>query len=67
MGPEIEEWRIPQNVPCSEVEEVCECETPDAMKGQAMTSPAKSRTRSFIAVNVMRSFGSASRGKLSFA
>jgi len=67
MGPEIEEWRIPQNVPCSGEDEVCKCEAPDASKGQAMTSPAKSKTSIFIAVDLMRSFGSTRRGGKVFA
>ena len=60
--PAIEEWRIPQNVPSSGEGEVGECEAPDASKGQAMTSPVKSSTRSFIAADLIGSFGSYWRG-----
>ena len=56
-GPAIEEWRIPQKVPSSGEDVVGKCKAPDASKGQAMTSPVKSRASSFIAVDVMKSFG----------
>ncbi len=62
-GPAIEEWKIPQNVPSSGEDEVCECEAPDTSKGQAMTSPAKSRTSIFIAVDLMGFFGSSYRAQ----
>ena len=61
--PAIEEWRMPQNVPSSGEDEVGKWEAPDASKGQAMTSPAKSRTSSFIAVDLMGSFGSSYRAR----
>jgi hypothetical protein len=54
-GPAIEACRIPQNEPPSGEKDVCECEAPDGSKGQAMTSPAKRRMRSFIAVDLMGS------------
>lgn len=57
-GPAIEEWRIPQKVPSSGEDVVGKCKAPDASKGQAMTSPVKSSTRSFIAVDLMGSFES---------
>jgi len=53
---------MPQNVPSSGEDEVGKCEAPDASKGQAMTSPAKRRTRNFIAVDLMGSFESFWRG-----
>ena len=57
-GPAIEEWRLPQNVPSSGEDVAAKCGAPDTSRGQAMTSPAKRRTRSFIAVDVMGTFGS---------
>src|SRR5574341_1242968 len=60
-GPAIEEWRIPQNVPSSGEDEVCELETPDTSKGHAMTNAVKTSTSSFIAVDLMGSFGSSCR------
>ena len=62
-GPAIEEWRMPQNVPPSGEDEVGECGAASASRGQAMTSPAKSRTSSFIAVDLMGSFGSSYRAR----
>ena len=62
-GPAIEEWRMPQNVPSSGEDVAAKCGAPDASKGQAMTSPVKSSTRSFIAVDLIGSFGSLYRAR----